>query len=109
MPTPLLLVYARLATFLETDGVPHIARELESFFPGGGSGGGGGMGFGDEGTFSADECLRMSAAAATALVGAYVEASGRRLSLMVRRSMSTPNWLDMKVRRCIYATPSPAV
>lgn len=91
LPTPLLLVYARLANFLQTDGVPHIARELESFFPGGGGGGGG--------TFSADECLRMSAAAATALVSAYVEASGRRLSLMVRTSIATPNWLDMKEPR----------
>jgi len=96
-PTPLLLVYARLATFLQTDGVPHIARELESFFPGAGgssdgTGGGGGR-------FCAEECLRMSAEAATSLISAYVEASGRRLSLMVRTSLATPNWLDMKEPR----------
>ena len=105
LPAPLLLVYARLANFLQTDGVPHIARELEAFFPGGGGGGGGGDsgdiggGGGGGGTFSADECLRMSEAAATSLVSAYVEASGRRLSLMVRKSVSTPNWLDMKEPR----------
>ena len=96
-PTPLLLVHARLAHFLETDGVPHIARELESFFPG--SSGDGGSGGAMGGAFDAEECLRMSEAAATALVSAYVEASGRRLSLMVRKSIFTPNWLDMKEPR----------
>lgn len=83
---PLLLVLARLCVFLETNGVAHVMESLAADFAGGGAG--------DCPAFNAGEVIRALRTQASQLVGWYVEGQGRRLSLMVRRSVASTNWLQ---------------
>ena len=89
-----LLTRARLASFLATDGAAHVARALESFFPDTDA-----VGEGAGGSFDAKGCSVRSAAASSALTSAYVAATGGRLSLMIRRSMQSTDWLDAREPR----------
>ena len=89
-----LLSRARLAAFLATDGAAHVARAVESHFPDADA-----VGDGTGGSFDAERCSVRSAAASSALAAAYVAATGGRLSLMIRRSMQSTDWLDAKEPR----------
>ena len=89
-----LLSRARLAAFLATDGAAHVARAVDSHFPDTDA-----VGDGTGGSFDAERCSVRSAAASSALASAYVAATGGRLSLMIRRSMQTTDWLDAKEPR----------
>ena len=91
-PAPLLLTLARLATFLRTDGIPHLERELRAFFPTTSRDV-------DDAAFDGDEWATAAEDAATALVEAYVDASGRRLAVMIRRSVDAANWLETREPR----------
>jgi hypothetical protein len=97
-PAPLLLVFARLASFMETDGVPHIAHELQSFFPTSSEV--------NQSLFVEEAARVMSAAAADALVRAYVDLSARRLSLMIRQSIAMCEWNDMNEPRDVRSVAS---
>ena len=91
-PAPLLLTLARLATFLRTDGIPHLERELRAFFQTTSRDV-------DDAAFDGDEWATAAEDAATALVEAYVDASGRRLAVMIRRSVDAANWLETREPR----------
>jgi len=97
-PAPLLLVFARLASFMETDGVPHIARELQSFFPTSSEV--------NQSLFVEEAARVKSAGAADALVRAYVDLSARRLSLMIRQSIAMCEWNDMNEPRDVRSVAS---
>jgi hypothetical protein len=97
-PAPLLLVFARLASFMETDGVPHIAHELQSFFPTSSEV--------NQSLFVEEAARVMSAAAADALVRAYVDLSARRLSLMIRQSIAMCEWNGMNEPRDVRSVAS---
>ena len=97
-PAPLLLVFARLASFMETDGVPHIARELQSFFPTSSEV--------NQSLFVEEAARVKSAGAADALVRAYVDLSARRLSLMIRQSIAMCEWNGMNEPRDVRSVAS---
>ena len=85
-PAPVLLVHARLASFMETDGVPTIARTLDAFFPA------------SSPTethrtlFAEKERAAACARVADRLVRAYAAAQSTRLSLMIRQSVALARW-----------------
>lgn len=94
-PPGAVLLLACLATHVEASVLPFCMEQLAERFPGSGGGGGGDQ----PPPFVAGELARRIAATASALLSAYVEAHGRKLSLMVRRSVESTNWLLCKVRR----------
>jgi hypothetical protein len=83
---------------METDGVPHIARELQSFFPTSSEV--------NQSLFVEEAARVKSAGAADALVRAYVDLSARRLSLMIRQSIAMCEWNDMNEPRDVRSVAS---
>eukprot|EP00891_Asterochloris_glomerata_P001742 jgi/Astpho2/1742/Aster-04163 len=95
VPPGLLLLLARLCLFMETNAVLHVMEVIAATFPGQGGGSGGDQ----PPAFVAGEVARRLGTAAQALLAAYVDAHGRRLTLAVRRSIDATNWLHQKEPR----------
>eukprot|EP00951_Prasinocladus_malaysianus_P033688 scaffold334865_cov39-Prasinocladus_malaysianus.AAC.1 len=95
-PPSMVLLLACLCTFMEGRVIALCMEQLASKFPGSGGGGGGDQ----PPAFVAGELARRINAAASGLLSSYVESHGRRLSLMVRRSVESTNWL--KCKRLIF-------
>lgn len=92
-PPGAVLLLARLATHVQASVLPTCMEQLAERFPGSGGGGGGDQ----PPPFVAGELSRRIGASASTLLSAYVETHGRKLSLMVRRSVESTNWLLCKV------------
>lgn len=84
-PPPVLLVHARLASFMETDGVPTIARTLDAFFPAPKDS------EANTRTLFAEK-EQIYAQVADELVRAYAAEQTTRLSLMIRQSVALGRW-----------------
>lgn len=74
----LILLLARLCTFLESSVVSHAVETLASIFPGGG-------GRKDKPTFNPSHVIRRLTAGGAELLKLYIELHGRQLTLMIRR------------------------
>ncbi|GFR51169.1 hypothetical protein Agub_g13527, partial [Astrephomene gubernaculifera] len=97
----LVLVLAKLCKFLEQEMVPWVMETLAaSFTSAAGEGPAGGGPGGDlPPAFVPGEVARRLSAASSAMVLSYVEAHGRQLSVMVRRSTASVSWLACKEPR----------
>ena len=94
IPAALVLLLARLCSFMEISVVPHVVETFASTFPGGGGGG-----IRDRPPFNPSQVIRQLNAGATDLLKSYVEMHGRQLTLMIRRSVAAANWLNHKEPR----------
>ncbi|KAL3158433.1 hypothetical protein ABBQ38_010667 [Trebouxia sp. C0009 RCD-2024] len=94
-PPGLLLLLAQLCSFMENTAVLHVMEIIAATFPGQGGGSGGDQ----PPAFVAGEVARRLGTAAQTLLGGYVEAHGRRMTVAVRRSVDSTNWLQHKEPR----------
>lgn len=93
-PAVFLLFLLRMTRFLEARAVEAVMEKLAAFFHTGGA-----EGEGDEPTFNSGAVMRLLRTAQSRLLVGYVQQQGRKLSKLVRKSMASPNWLDMKEPR----------
>ncbi|CAL8469580.1 g9121 [Coccomyxa elongata] len=91
----LLLLLARVCSFMESTALVHVMETLAATFPGQG----GGSGSGQPPAFVAGEVARRLHMAMRALVGGYVEAHGRRLSAAVRAAAAAADPADQREPR----------
>lgn len=94
-PAGLLLLLAQLCSFMENTAVLHVMEIIAATFPGQG----GSSGSDQPPAFVAGEVARRLGTAAQTLLGGYVEAHGRQLTIAVRRSVDSTNWLQHKEPR----------
>lgn len=90
-PPGLLLLLAQLCSFMENTAVLHVMEIIAATFPGQGGGSGGDQ----PPAFVAGEVARRLGTAAQTLLGGYVEAHGRHMSIAMRRSVDSTNWLQV--------------
>ena len=90
-PSGLVLLCARLCTFLEITLVPHAVEMIASLFPGGG--------INDQPAFNPSEVIRKANTCAADLLRAYIELYCRSLTVMIRQSIAAANWLNHKEPR----------
>ncbi|DBB17629.1 TPA: hypothetical protein ACH3X3_002673 [Trebouxia sp. C0006] len=94
-PAGLLLLLAQLCSFMENTAVLHVMEVIAATFPGQG----GSSGSDQPPAFVAGEVARRLGTAAQTLLGGYVEAHGRQLTIAVRRTVDSTNWLQHKEPR----------
>ena len=92
-PPGSLLLLAQLCSFMENTAVLHVMDIIAATFPGGGGGSGGDQ----PPAFVAGEVARRLGTASQTLLGGYVEAHGRQLTIAVRRSVDSTNWLQVRL------------
>eukprot|EP00210_Caulerpa_lentillifera_P006573 g6278.t1 len=90
-PAGLILLCARLCSFLETSLVPHAVELLASTFPG--------AGVCDRPAFNPSEVIRRLNSSSMELLRVYIESYGNSLSTMIRQSIAAGNWLNHKEPR----------
>ena len=85
---------------MENTAVLHVMEIIAATFPGQGGGSGGDQ----PPAFVAGEVARRLGTAAQTLLAGYVEAHGRQLTIAVRRSVDSTNWLQVTLTRsCLHA------
>ncbi|EIE21455.1 hypothetical protein COCSUDRAFT_66895 [Coccomyxa subellipsoidea C-169] len=94
-----LLLLARVCSFMESNALVHVMETLAATFPGQG----GGSGSGQPPAFVAGEVARRLHMAMRALVDGYVEAHGRRLSAAVRAAADAADPADQREPRAPQA------
>lgn len=95
--TGITLLLAKLCLHMEQSSVPWVMETIAGAFVIRGGGPGSAARADMPPAFVPGEVARRLSAASSALLGAYVEAHGRQLSLMVRRSVAATSWLHHKV------------
>ncbi|CAD7703990.1 unnamed protein product, partial [Ostreobium quekettii] len=93
-PPALLLLLARLCSFLEVTVVPHVVETFALTFPDVG-----GNSVSDRPAFNPSEVIRHLNSGALTLLRAYIELHGRQLTIMIRRSVAAAGWLNHKEPR----------
>ena len=76
---------------MENTAVLHVMEIIAATFPGQGGGSGGDQ----PPAFVAGEVARRLGTAAQTLLAGYVEAHGRQITIAVRRSVDSTNWLQV--------------
>eukprot|EP00249_Psilotum_nudum_P007543 c20645_g1_i1 orf=513-2891(-) len=97
VPSGFVLLLARLSVFIEQMAVPKITEEVATSFTGGGAG----RGFEDRPPFVPAEICRLFRAAGERLLHQYINTQAQKLSMLVKKSVTTPNWLKYKEPRDI--------
>ncbi|XP_024390058.1 vacuolar protein sorting-associated protein 51 homolog [Physcomitrium patens] len=93
--TPSLIILASLlSVYLYQTAVPQITETLGTWFPGGGA-----MGSDGRPAFVPSEICRFFHTTGERLLQQYVDIQARKLSLIVRKAVDTPNWLKYKEPR----------
>ncbi|EFJ29128.1 hypothetical protein SELMODRAFT_440937 [Selaginella moellendorffii] len=91
-PAPgFVLLLSRLSTFIEQEGVPRITEAVGDSFIGGS--------LGDRPAFLPSEICRAFRAAAEKFLRQFIDVRSRKLSIMICKSITTPNWLQYKEPR----------
>ncbi|KAG0580912.1 hypothetical protein KC19_4G210000 [Ceratodon purpureus] len=92
-PTLILLV-SLLSVYLYQTAVPRITELVGTWFPGGGA-----MGSDGRPAFVPSEICRFFSTTGERLLQQYVDIQARKLSVIVRKAVDTPNWLKYKEPR----------
>lgn len=93
--TGLVLLLARFSIFIEQIAVPKITEEIASSF----IGGGGARSYEDRPAFVPAEICRLFRATGEQLLHHYINIQARKLSMVVKKSVTTPNWIKYKEPR----------
>lgn len=91
----LVLILARLSVFIEQTGIPKITEEVACSFTGGGSA----RGSEDRPAFVPSEICRLFRATGERLLHQYISMQAQKLSILIKKSVATPNWLKYKEPR----------
>eukprot|EP00898_Chlorokybus_atmophyticus_P004112 jgi/Chlat1/4701/Chrsp3S05649 len=89
LPAGLILLLARVCLYLELSSVPHVMESLAHAFSGGGQ-----RGAGHAPPFVAGEMMRALRTAGEKLLSHYVAAQGRKLDMLVQKSITGVDWLQ---------------
>nr|ATG70778.1 VPS51 unhinged vacuolar protein sorting 51 [Cupressus gigantea] len=92
--TGVVLVMAQLSVFIEQTVVPKITEEIATSFSGGGA-----RSYEEGPPFVPAEICRMFRSTGGSLMHLYINMQARKLSLLVKKSIATPNWLKYKEPR----------
>lgn len=92
--TGLVLVLAQLSVFIEHTAIPNITEEIAVGFSGGGA-----RSYEDGPAFIPAEICRMFRSVGDNLLHSYINMQTCKLSLLVKKSVATPNWLKYKEPR----------
>eukprot|EP01018_Ginkgo_biloba_P011119 Gb_16420 [translate_table: standard] len=89
-----VLVLAQLSVFIEHVAVPKITEEIATAFSGGGA-----RSYDEGPAFVPAEICRIFRSTGENLLHLYINMQTRKLSLLVKKSVATPNWLKYKEPR----------
>lgn len=92
--TGVVLVLAQLSVFIEHTAIPKITEEIAVGFSGGGA-----RSYEDGPAFIPAEICRMFRSVGDNLLHSYINMQTCKLSLLVKKSIATPNWLKYKEPR----------
>ncbi|MCO5562521.1 hypothetical protein L7F22_016148 [Adiantum nelumboides] len=90
----LVLLLARLSVYIEQMAVPKITEEIATSFIGGGT-----RGPDDRPAFVPTEICRLFRATGEQLLEHYISVQSKKLSMLIKKSVTTPNWLKYKEPR----------
>ncbi|KAF5745919.1 Vps51/Vps67 family (components of vesicular transport) protein isoform 1 [Tripterygium wilfordii] len=93
----LVLVLAQLSVFTEQTAVPRVTEEIASSFSGGGI-----RGYENGPAFVPGEICRMFRSAGEKFLNQYVNMRTRRISILLRKRFTTPNWVKHKEPREVH-------
>ncbi|KAH7279278.1 hypothetical protein KP509_37G013400 [Ceratopteris richardii] len=92
--TGTILLLARFSMYVEKVAVPKITEEIARSFVGGGA-----RGPEDRPAFIPTEICRLFRATGERLIEHYISMQSKRLSTLIKKSVTTPNWLKYKEPR----------
>ncbi|KAI5067947.1 hypothetical protein GOP47_0016292 [Adiantum capillus-veneris] len=90
----LILLLARISVYIEQMAVPKITEEIATSFIGGGT-----RGPEDRPAFVPTEICRLFRATGERLLEHYISIQSKKLSMLIKKSVTTPNWLKYKEPR----------
>lgn len=94
VPSGLVLLLARFSVYIEQMAVPKITEEIATSFTGGGA-----RGSEDRPPFVPTEVCRLFRATGERLLQHYISMRSKKLSMLIKKSVTTPNWLKYKEPR----------
>ncbi|KAL2622175.1 hypothetical protein R1flu_002380 [Riccia fluitans] len=90
----LVLMLALLSVYIQQTAVPKITEVIGASFVGGGA-----MGFEARPAFVPSEVCRIFFASGEKFLHEYIDTQARKVSILIRKSVETPNWLKYKEPR----------
>ncbi|XVF22096.1 hypothetical protein REPUB_Repub12eG0144300 [Reevesia pubescens] len=93
----LVLVLAQLSVFIEQTAIPRITEEIAASFSGGGA-----RGYENGPAFVPGEICRIFRSAGEKLLHHYINMRTQRVSTLLRKRFTTPNWVKHKEPREVH-------
>lgn len=93
----LVLVLAQLSVFIEQSAIPRITEEIATSFSGGGA-----RGYESGPAFVPGEICRLFRSAGEKLLRLYVSMKSQKISNLLRKRFTTPNWVKHKEPREVH-------
>ncbi|XVF72739.1 hypothetical protein PTKIN_Ptkin12aG0144500 [Pterospermum kingtungense] len=93
----LVLVLAQLSVFIEQTAIPRITEEITASFSGAGA-----QGIGNEPAFVPGEITRIFRSAGEKCLHHYINMRTQRVSTLLRKRFTTPNWVKHKEPREVH-------
>ncbi|KAI4329803.1 hypothetical protein MLD38_028148 [Melastoma candidum] len=93
----LVLILSQLCLFIEQSAIPRITGDIAASFSGGGS-----RGYESGPAFVPGEIRRRFRSAGEKFLHLYINMSTQRLSVILRKRMTTPNWVKHKEPREVH-------
>ncbi|PKI51034.1 hypothetical protein CRG98_028583, partial [Punica granatum] len=95
--TGLVLVLSQISVFIEQSAIPTITEEIASSFSGGGA-----RGYEYGPAFVPGEICRRFRSAGEKFVNLYIKIRTQRISVILRKRFTTPNWVKHKEPRDVH-------
>ncbi|KAJ8900414.1 hypothetical protein K2173_025191 [Erythroxylum novogranatense] len=95
--TGLVLILSQLCVFAEQTAIPRITEEMASSFPGGGV-----RGYENGPAFVPGEICRIFRSAGEKFLHHYINMRTQRISVLLRKRFTTPNWVKHKEPREVH-------
>ncbi|XP_050267110.1 vacuolar protein sorting-associated protein 51 homolog [Quercus robur] len=93
----LVLVLAQLSVFIEQTAIPRITEEIAASFSGGGA-----RGYENGPAFVPGEICRIFRSAGEKFLNLYIKMRTQRISLLLKKRFTTPNWIKHKEPREVH-------
>ncbi|KAJ1697181.1 hypothetical protein LUZ63_005693 [Rhynchospora breviuscula] len=97
LPTGLVLVLSQLAVFIEQSVIPKITEEIAASFSGGGV-----RAYEYGPAFIPGEICRLFRSAGEKLLHLYINMKTRKISVVLKKRFTTPNWIKHKEPREVH-------
>ncbi|KAJ3697586.1 hypothetical protein LUZ61_001291 [Rhynchospora tenuis] len=97
LPTGLVLVLSQLAVFIEQSVIPKVTEEIAASFSGGGV-----RAYEYGPAFIPGEICRLFRSAGEKLLHLYINTKTRKISVVLKKRFTTPNWIKHKEPREVH-------